>query len=138
MFSNIEGSLQNGINEIGSKVFHVDEIVTQGYGTCAKIMPMFSLNSTFVPYTVLLKLDGYFNLTEMRYSLFLTTNNSWQGICTSDWPQFSPSLVRMKSGQLYDFSVRPKKLLFKNGLKSSEQCWLEHIQRMKNEFDKRR
>ena len=59
--------------------------------------------------------------------LFLTSNNTWQGIIGLDWPQFEPTklTIGMKTYQWY--VAKSTEYLFQEGIESSEECWENHI-----------
>ena len=62
--------------------------------------------------------------------VYLTSNNSWQGISSADWPQFSPSRVEIdfkENGYTYMDSVKATEYHFEEGVDDSDQCWTDGI-----------
>ena len=57
----------------------------------------------------------------------MTSGNTWQGIVTNDWPQFTPSKVELDRpswGDFYIYNIKPTEYLFDQGIDSSEERML--------------
>ena len=62
-------------------------------------------------------------------TFFLTSNNTWQGLTSGDWPQFTPTKVEldMNKGNGFMYVTKPVEYLFDQGVDSSEECWKRHL-----------
>ena len=118
------GLLEGQVN-IESRDFEVIAIQTYHHGTCYKIQPNFELIE--VPFALrfeisTLKLDG-----PEKFVIYLTSNDTWQGIVTSTWPQYNPSKIYLKLNAYMQYSVKMKEYRFSEGVDNAEQCWRNSI-----------
>ena len=116
--------------DLATDTFDVKPIQTLNYGTCYKIQP----KVIFYPKDASpLRLHFSFNSnlkTEDKPSkiiIYLTSNNTWQGITTSDWPQFTPLKIMLDIGDPYFIQLKPREYLFHKGVENSAECWKNHI-----------
>ena len=62
--------------------------------------------------------------------MYLTSNNSWQGITSGDWPQYTPTKIELdckEKGYAYMNTIKVSEQLFVEGVDDSDQCWAEEI-----------
>ena len=121
-------SLSVGIENFDNRSYEVQPIQTLAYGTCHKIQPMFMIFSDFWQK---LRISLSSNLKKadkpLKAIIFLTSNNAWQSITTSDWPQFTPSKIELTIGNSYLAPLKPTEYLFSQGVEKSEECWKKHL-----------
>ena len=121
-----------GIETIGNYSFEVQPIFTIPHGKCYKIQPLFEILTPGFALKLNISVNPIMDQSDVPTSiiLYLTSNNTWQGITTNDWPQFSPSkleLDRSSWENKFIFTVKPTEYLFDTGEESSEECWKEHL-----------
>ena len=63
-----------------------------------------------------------------KFIIYMTSNNTWQGIATSDFPTTTPSKVELELRSSNYYLAQTKEYLFDQGLDNSEDCWKTHIQ----------
>ena len=56
----------------------------------------------------------------------MTSNNTWQGIATSDWPRTTSSKVELESSNYY--LAQETEYQFDQDLDNSEDCWKTHLE----------
>ena len=123
-------NINEGSNDVNGLPFEVLSIQSSTSGTCLNIQPRFVLTKP-------LTLDLYIKSTVQdnldqpnRLMVYLTSRNSWQGVSSADWPQFSPSKVEIdfkELGYTYMDSVKVTELYFAEGVDDSDQCWTDGI-----------
>ena len=122
-------TLSEGMEIVGNLSYEVQPIQTLAYGTCYKIQPSFMLFS--VPFDCNLRISLTSNLQQADIPLtaiiYLTSNNTWQSITTSDWPQFTPSKIELTIGNSYYYQFKATEYLFSQGVENSEDCWKRHL-----------
>ena len=110
--------LYEGTLTISNKEFFVESIQTLVHGLCYKIQPKFQIRK--VPFSVRIFVKINSTLKEIdrpqKMILFLTSNNTWQGIVGSDWPHFEPTklTIGIKTNGMWQ---NQRNIYFKKALK---------------------
>ena len=122
--------INEGTNNVDGLTFEVISIQSLTSGTCLNIQPQFEIKKPFT-WTLYIKSTVEDSLDQPnRLMVYLTSKNSWQGISSADWPQFSPSKVEIdfkELGYTYMDSVKATEYQFKEGVDDSDQCWTDGI-----------
>ena len=117
-----------GSKNFDNRSYEIQPIQTLAYGTCYKIQPMFMIFSDFWQ---MLRVSLNPNLKKadnpLKAIIYLTSNNTWQSITTSDWPQFTPLKIELDIGNPYLTQLKPTEYLFSQGVENSEECWKKHL-----------
>ena len=120
--------LHEGLNTIEPSYF-VDFVQTYFNARCTKITPKFSLQD--LPYSlyfkVMIKSGSLKNKEDhpTRLKLYLTSNDTWQGIFWDSWSIFKPTILEINFEETYSKKVAvlaPTKLFFKDGVDSQSKC----------------
>ena len=125
-------NVEVGVMQFDKMPIRVQAIHSQVYGVCYKIQPSFVVSSHLwqnlqISISSKLKTED----RPLKVIIYLTSNNTWQGITTSDWPQFTPSKMELDIGNPYLMQLKPTEYLFSHGVENSEECWKEHILKSK-------
>ena len=125
--NDIQGKIEvlEGQIKIDSRDFEVVAIQTYHHGTCYKIQPKFEL--TKVPFSLRLIFKPIELDEANRFVIYLTSNDSWQGIVTSSWPQYNPSQIYVQLNSYVQYSAKLKEYKFNEGVDNAEQCWRNSI-----------
>ena len=123
-----------GVGSIGNFSFEVRPVITFYHGKCYKIQPHFTISSPDFRLYISISFSSAIDEVDVPGSIIfhMTSSNSWQGIVTNDWPQFTPSKVELDRpswGDFYIYNIKPTEYLFDQGIDSSEECFLKHILR---------
>lgn len=122
--------LVDGTNMIHGRKYEVRPIMTWAHGICSKIQPEFPV--TKVPFHTHLFLEPSANLQvsdqPRNYIIYLTSNNTWQGIVNHIWPQYNPSILTIKPKSSYYMIAKKTEYLFDEGVESSKDCWMKYIE----------
>ena len=129
---NLSKNVEVGVMQFDNMPIRVQAIYSQVYGVCYKIQPSFAVSSHFwqnlqISVNSSLKTED----RPLKAIMYLTSNNTWQGITTSDWPQFTPSKIELDIGNGYFMQLKPTEYLFSHGVENSEECWKKHILKSK-------
>ena len=120
---------QGNVSNENNPLFDVLPIQTSFHGTCYKIQPNFSLTS--LPFYLDLYLNMIDSLKEIDFPtkiiIYLTSNNTWQGVPVSVWPQTTPSKLELEAGSTYFYNAEQTEQLFEQGLELTEECLKTHI-----------
>ena len=123
--------ISQGDVEVDEKKFRVDSIITWEHHTCLKIQPNFSFDKS---QSLTLRFWVRFNSSlkeedkPEKVIFYFTSNDSWQGVIDSTWPQFKPSKAVLKVNSNYWYVARTKEFLHNEGVEDSEKCWLKQFQ----------
>ena len=121
--------VHEGTLMISGKEFQVDSIQTLIHGLCYKVQPQFQI--TQVPFSFRLFIKSNSSLKDIdqpqKIILFLTSNNTWQGIIGSDWPHFEPTKLTIGINTYYWYVAKSTEYQFQKGIENSEDCWEEQI-----------
>ena len=135
----IDGEVKNvskGLVTYGNLSYEVKPFQTIDHGTCYKIQPSFMIFS--LPFDCSLRISLSSNLSQAdmpsKAIIYLTSNNTWQGIVTSDWPQFPPSKLELDMGKTYKGQLKPTEYRFEQGVENSEECWKKYFMRLNCTF----
>ena len=81
------------INATQSKLFKIEEIRTTVHGTCYKIEPQFSMREVPVLVSFNVSLSPKLKSEDKPPGMiiFMTSNDTWQGIVQDLWPRLKPS-----------------------------------------------
>ena len=125
--------LVDGTNMIRGKKYQVQPIMTWAHGICSKVQPEFQV--TKVPFHTHLFLEPKGSLQDMdqprKFIIYLTSNNTWQGIVNHIWPQYNPSILTINPKSSYYMIAKKTEYLFDEGVESSEDCWMKYIESFK-------
>ena len=126
--------LHKGLNTLKHNdeeyVFFVDFVQTYFSARCTKITPNFEFTQfpfNLISIKVILKTDSLKN-TEDRptgLKLYLTSNDTWQGIFWDSWATFQPTILEFDFKETYSKKpvvLQPIKLKFKDGADSQSKC----------------
>ena len=112
------------------KYFEVLPIQTFYHGTCTKIQPRFSIIS--VPFILWFHLNLDSSLVRIddpsKFIIYLTSNNTWQGISTLAFHRTTPSKVELDLRSRHKYMAQAIEYIFDQGLDNSEDCWKTHIE----------
>ena len=111
---------------------YIDTVVTSKKGICYKISVLHEITSSMIPYYLDLQviLDSKLNEKPEKVLLYLTSNNTWNGIANSWWPQYKPSMIgiEFKYSASFDFeeksviSIKPIEHHFREGSEDMGKC----------------
>ena len=133
--------LQKGPNTVRYKnesyEFFVDFVQTFFNAKCTKIMPKFMVKEFpfYVHVQVVLKSFPRHEDQPTGLKIYLTSNDTWQGILADQWVSFQPTILNIDFKETYSKEVAfisPKLLLFKNGVDSPTKC----VQRINLQVEK--
>ena len=112
------------------KYFEVLQIQTYFHGTCTKIQPRFSIISEPFAFWLQLNLDSSLEINDepSKFIIYMTSNNTWQGIATSNFPRTTPSKVELELRSANHYVAQTIEYLFDQGLDNSEDCWKTHLE----------
>ena len=121
-----------GSNTVNGQVFDVMQILSSFSGTCLNIQPRFETGPPFINlYIKPTIVEAVEAIDQMnRIVVYLTSNNSWQGISSGDWPQYTPTKIELdckEKGYAYMNTIKVSEQLFVEGVDDSNQCWAEEI-----------
>ena len=124
-------NLHKGLNTLKHNdeeyVFLVDFVQTYFSSRCTKITPQFEFSQfpfNLLSIKVILKTEN----TEDHptgLKLYLTSNDTWQGILWDSWETFQPTILEFDFEETFNRKVvllSPIKLLFKDGVHSQSKC----------------
>ena len=117
--------------KIDTRNFEVVAIQTYHHGTCYKIQPNFVLSK--VPFGLRLIFKAITIDENNNFVIYLTSNDTWQGIVTSSWPQYNPSQIYVQLNSYVQYSAKIKELRFNEGVDNAEQCWKNSTNQCKNQ-----
>ena len=128
-------NLHKGLNTLKHNaeeyVFFVDFVQTYFSSRCTKITPKFQFTQfpfNLLSIKVILKTEGSLKNTEDHptgLKLYLTSNDTWQGILWDSWETFQPTILEFDFKETFSRKVvllSPIKLLFKDGADSQSNC----------------
>ena len=121
-----------GLGNIGNFTFEVQPIVTILNGKCYKIQPKFRIALPDFRLSFQVTISSLLEEVDVPTSIvfFMTSHDTWQGITTNIWPQYSPSRVEIDRSEWPDrhiYTTKPTEYRFDQGIESSEDCFLRHI-----------
>ena len=127
-FISNQTTLHEGLNTIEPSYF-VDFVQTYYNARCTKITPKFLLQDFpfSLYFKIIIKSDSLKNKEDhpTRLKLYLTSNDTWQGILFDTWSIFKPTILEINFEETYSKKVSvlaPTKLFFKDGVDSQSKC----------------
>ena len=106
-----------GKNTLENRDYEVKEIQTALHGTCVVIIPKF--NITYVPFgwEVILRPSPDIRPKDMisKYNIYLTSNESWHNLVWAEWPQYSPSVIKVDRNSRYYYPAKVTEYLYTHG-----------------------
>ena len=126
--------LENGTNMVDGKNYSVTPIMTWAHGICSKVQPEFQI--TKVPFHTHLFLEPKGTLQEKdkprKFIIYMTSNNTWQNIVNHIWPQYNPSILFINPNSSYYMIAKKTEYQFDEGVESTEDCWMKHMEYFHN------
>ena len=128
--SELNGGSDEGLLHEQNPSFDVIPIQTFYIGTCYKVQPRFYITS--MPFELYLYLNVNSTVDEIdkpsKLIIYLSSNNTWQSIVTSDWPRTTVSKLELEIGSSSYYLAEHSEQLFNQGIENSEECFKTHIE----------
>ena len=117
--------LQEGLNDFEGYKYEAMKLKTAFNGVCYKVQPLFEMLKVPYKFYFAIKLnDSLLKMDKPEGILvYLTSNDSWQGISTTRWPQYKPSTFRVDlQSKITTINLKTTENIFLKGVKSTEKC----------------
>ena len=122
--------LHEGLNSLKKFAFFVEHIHTYYNARCTKITPNFVISEfpLYIYFNVIINSNNLKNKEDhpTGLKLYLTSNDTWQGIIWDKWNVFQPTILEIDFKDTIikkKLVLSPKKLLFKTGVDSISKCF---------------
>ena len=118
---------RTGVPFKGSKIyFDTQPIRTFFFGMCWKVQPIsFEIKENYNPrlfWKVVLKIEKPMDIPRGIY-LYLTSNETWNGISTQTWPKFNPAKAYLSfDNDFYKVQFKSQKHTTRNGVENTSNC----------------
>ena len=111
--------------------FNMQPVISLQHGKCYKFKPNFNITSNGFGLKMTISTNSTIDQGDIpSISIFyLTSSNTWQGLTSGDWPQFTPTKVELDitKGNGFMYVTKPVEYLFDQGVDNSEECWKKHL-----------
>lgn len=122
--------LVEGSNDFEGDKYDVMQLKTWFHGICYKIQPLNQLFKVPFQFKFAFKLNESLAENDKPKALliYLTSNDSWQGISTSFWPQYNPTMIKSNLEDKFKvIYLKATENIFLGGVKSTEDCYHENL-----------
>ena len=114
--------------------FDTKPLRTYFMGTCYKVQPLFEVkNSMPLYWRVIMKVNNSMDQPKGLY-LYLTSNQTWNGIPFQRWPRYHPTklILPFQQGDFNKIFWRVVQQKYQSGVQNTSQCLNEGLQKYGN------
>ena len=125
---------QNKHPSLDRRGFDVKEIQSFIHGTCYVIIPNYQIYYTPFHYNVIIKSTNNLKDKLTKFKIYLSSNDSWHSVVSSEWPQYTPTILKVDLGSDYYFAAKTTEHVFTGMdiIKDSQDCWEQSIRKLKD------
>ena len=113
--------------------FEVKEVQSFIHGTCYVIIPKYQIDYIPFHYSIVIKRINNNEDNLSNFKIYLSSNDSWHSVVSSEWPQYTPTILKVDLHSDYYFAAKTTEHIFTGSdiVKDSQDCWENSIRKLK-------